>query len=165
MNEFPLLAIALAWTLHHPAWAAGADGSASDNAVQTAQVNPNLAQASNMKIRLTLNGQAVTGSLIDSPTTRDFISLLPLSLTMGDLFGREKFAQLPRAISTEGKRSHTYEVGDIALWSPGPDVAIFYRQDGQRTPSPGLIVLGRIESGVEALNSPGNAKVTIELLK
>ena len=35
---------------------------------------------------------------------------------MNDLFGREKFAHLPQAISTEGKRTHTYEVGDID-WS------------------------------------------------
>ena len=43
---------------------------------------------------------------------------------MNDLFRREKFAHLPRAISKEGKAMHTYEVGDVAHWPPGPDVAI-----------------------------------------
>jgi hypothetical protein len=38
---------------------------------------------------------------------------------MNDLFHREKFAHLPKAISTEGKRADTYEVGEIASWSPG----------------------------------------------
>ena len=47
-------------------------------------------------------------------------------MTMNDLFRREKFAYLPRAISKEGKRMHTYEVGDVAYWPPGPDVAIFH---------------------------------------
>jgi len=89
--------------------------------------------------------------LIDSETTRDFISLLPLTLTMNDLFGREKFGHLPRAISEGGKRTRTYEVGDVIYWSPGPDVAIFYRHDGQPIPSPGIIVIGKMDSGVEAL--------------
>jgi hypothetical protein len=47
-----------------------------------------------MKIRLTANGKAITASLIASGDTR-FVSLLPLTLTMNDLFGREKFGHLP----------------------------------------------------------------------
>src|SRR5205814_10022292 len=121
------------------------------------------AQPNTMKIRVTLdNGKAITANLIDSETTRDFVSLLPLTLTMNDLFGREKFGHLPRAISEGGKRTRTYEVGDVIYWSPGPDVAMFYRQDGQSIPSPGIIVMGKIDSGVEAPNVPGSVKVTIE---
>jgi hypothetical protein len=77
----------------------------------------------------------------------------------------EEFAHLPRAISKEGKRTHTYEVGDFAYWAPGPDVAIFYRHDGQEIPDPGIIVIGKIDSGVEALNVPSSVEVTVELIK
>jgi hypothetical protein len=119
----------------------------------------------NMKISVKVEGTVLTATLIDSKTTRDFISLLPLTLTMNDLFRREKFAHLPRAISKEGRRAHTYEVGDVVYWSPGPDVAIFYRHDGQEIPDPGIIVIGKIDSGVEALNVPGSAKVMVELIK
>ena len=118
-----------------------------------------------MKLRLTVDGKAMTATLIASETTRDFISLLPLTLTMNDLFGREKFAHLPRAMSKESKRTHTYEVGDVAYWPPGPDMAIFYRHDGQTIPDPGIIVIGKIESGVEALNVPSSVKVTVELIE
>lgn len=123
------------------------------------------AEANTVKIRITVNGKAITATLIDSETTRDFISLLPLTLTMNDLFGREKFGHLPRAISEGGKRTRTYEVGDVIYWSPGPDVAMFYRHDGQSIPSPGIIVMGKIDSGVEALNVPGSVKVMIELIE
>jgi hypothetical protein len=58
-----------------------------------------------MKIRLKVKDRVITATLTDSKTTRDFISLLPLPLTMNDLFRREKFAHLPRAISEEGKRT------------------------------------------------------------
>ena len=55
-----------------------------------------------------------------------------------------------------------YKVGGVAYWSPNRDVAIFYRQDGPEIPDPGLIVMGKIDSGVEALNVPGSVKVTVE---
>jgi len=116
-----------------------------------------------MKIRLKVEDKVMTATLIDSKTTRAFVSLLPLTLTMNDLFRREKFAHLPRPISEEGKRTHTYEVGQVVYWSPGRDVAIFYRNDGEKIPNPGIIVIGKIDSGVAALDVAGSVKVTIEL--
>ena len=126
--------------------------------------NTTAKQGDNMKIRLRIGNRALTGTLIGSKTAQDFVSLLPLTLTMNDLFGREKFAHLPRAISTEGKRTHTYEVGDIAYWSPGPDVAIYYQHDGEKIPKPGIIVIGKLDSGVDAFNVPGSAEVKIEVM-
>lgn len=118
-----------------------------------------------MKIRLIANGRTITAKMIDSPTVRDFVSLLPLTLTMSDLSKREKFGHLPRAISQEGRHAHTYSLGDIAYWPPGPDVAIFYRHDGEPIPDPGIIVLGKIGPEVEALNVPGSVNMTMELMK
>jgi len=118
-----------------------------------------------MKIRLKVGNKVLTATLADNKTARDFVSLLPLTLTMNDLFGREKFGHLPRAISEEGKRTHTYAIGDIAYWSPGPDVAIYYQQDGEKIPDPGIIAIGKIDSGVEALNVRGSVKVTMELME
>ena len=118
-----------------------------------------------MKIRLKVNGKSLETTLRQDETTRDFVSLLPLTLTMHDLFGREKFGHLPRAISDSGERTHSYQVGEIAYWSPGPDIAVFYRHDGQTIPAPGLIIIGKVESGVETLNVPGSLEVTIELAR
>jgi hypothetical protein len=118
-----------------------------------------------MKIRLKVGDKVLTATLADNKTARDFVSLLPLTLNMNDLFGREKFGHLPRAISGEGKRTHTYAIGDIAYWSPGPDVAIYYQQDGEKILDPGIIVIGKIDSSVEALNVRGSVKVTMELME
>jgi hypothetical protein len=76
-------------------------------------------------LKISVGDKVLTVTLDGSPAARDFESLLPLTLTMSDLFGREEYARLPRPLSQDGKRTFTYEVGDIALWSPGPDVAIF----------------------------------------
>jgi len=136
----------------------------SDAGQASAQVSARQ-QVSTMRIHIAVAGQVMEATLADNETARDFASLLPLTLSMSDLFGREKTAPLPRAISTAGPRSHTYEVGDVILWSPRPSVAIFYRHDGQTIPSPGSILIAKAHGGVEALNVPGSVRVTIELLK
>jgi hypothetical protein len=115
-----------------------------------------------VNIRFIVNDTTLTAEVIDSPTARDFISLLPLTLSMSDLFKREKYGELPRAISDGGERTHTYALGDVAYWSPGPDVAVYYRDDGERIPDPGIIVIGNITSGLEAFDVPGSVNVTIE---
>ena len=116
-----------------------------------------------VKIKLTIDNKILTATLADNATARDFASLLPLTLTMNDLFRREKFGHLSRAISDKGKRTHTYQIGDLAYWSPSHDVAVYYRQDGEKIPEPGIIVIGKIDSGVAAFDVAGSVKVTIEL--
>ena len=116
-----------------------------------------------VKIKLTIDNKILTATLADNATARDFASLLPLTLTINDLFRREKFGHLPRAISDKGKRTHTYQIGVLAYWSPSHDVAVYYRQDGEKIPEPGIIVIGKIDSGVAAFDVAGSVKVTIEL--
>ena len=120
-------------------------------------------QPRSMKLRLGLDGAVVTATLVDNKTSRELASLLPLTLTMNDLFRREKYGRLPRAISTEGRRSYSFEVGDIAYWSPAHDLAVFYRQDGEAVPTPGIIVVAKLDSGVDAFDVPGSMKVRLEL--
>ena len=117
----------------------------------------------NMKININVSGKTVTATLMDNPTAKDFVSLLPLTMSMKDLFGREKFGHLQRALSEKGPRTNTYEVGDIAYWSPGHDLAIYYRHDGGLIPSPGVIPIAKINAGSEVFNVPGSVKVSIEI--
>lgn len=135
---------------------AAGDGSVS--------LEPEAQSRSSMRISLTFPDKTLTATLTGSETSRDFVSLLPLTLTMRDLFGREKYARLPRAPADSADRRHTYEVGQLIYWSPGPDVAVYYRDDGERIPGPGIIVLGTVGSDVEALNVPGSVRVTIDLV-
>jgi hypothetical protein len=113
-----------------------------------------------MKLTLRVEDKTTTATLIDNETTRDLVAMLPLTLTMHDMFGREKFAHLPKAMSEAGERTSHYEIGDVIYWPPGPDMTIFYRRDG-RSYKDGMIVIGKIESGVEALNVPGSLEVTL----
>ena len=118
-----------------------------------------------MKINIKIGGKILTATLADNATARDFVSVLPLKVSMNDLLGREKYVNLPKALSEKGPRTKRYEVGEIAYWSPSHDFAIYYRQDGESIPSPGIIPIAKIDAGAEAFNVSGSVKVTIELAK
>jgi hypothetical protein len=57
-----------------------------------------------MKIRMDVEGTAITATLVDNATSRDFVSLLPLTLTLEDYAATEKISDLPRRLSTEVHR-------------------------------------------------------------
>ncbi|WP_050370155.1 cyclophilin-like fold protein [Streptomyces acidiscabies] len=116
-----------------------------------------------MRIRLTAGETVLDATLNDNPTARDFASLLPLTLQTHDLLKREKYGHLPRPLAAGGEPRSSYEIGNVAYWSPGPDIAIFYDHDGESIPDPGIIILGEIGSGADALKKyDGTVDVTIE---
>jgi hypothetical protein len=124
---------------------------------------PCVAENGTMKIRLKLGDKVLTATLNDSKTSRDFMSLLPLTLTVKDYAGTEKISDLPKSLSTEGAPSGSDPfVGDITYYAPWGNLAIFYKDFGY---SRGLVILGKIDSGIEAFQVPGSVKVTIELTK
>ena len=113
-----------------------------------------------MKIRLTFDGKVVEATLLDNATARDFLSLLPITLVLEDYNSTEKIGYPARKLSTAGAPAGVDpSVGDIAYYAPWGNLAIFYKDFGY---SSGLIGLGRIDSGIEALSVPGSLKVTIE---
>ena len=127
-----------------------------------ADPSPSSTEARTMKIRMTINGQVTTATLDDNATARDFLSLLPLTLTLEDYASTEKIAYPPRRLSTEGAPAGIDpEVGDIAYYAPWGNLALFYKDFGY---SAGLIRLGRFDGGVEIINARGRLKVTIEAL-
>ena len=122
-------------------------------------------RTTNVKIRIKVGDKKITATVANNETARDFVSVLPLTVTMNDLFGREKYGDLPKALSEKGPRQKRYEVGDVAYWSPAHQFAIYYHQDGESIPSPGIIPIATIDGGAEAFKVPGSVKMTIELAK
>ncbi|PFO06604.1 hypothetical protein COJ85_06760 [Bacillus sp. AFS076308] len=97
----------------------------------------------------------------DNPTSKDFLSLLPMTLTFEDYAGTEKISNLPKKLTKEDAPSGCdASVGNFTYYSPWGNLAIFYRDFGFAN---GLIKLGKIESGIEKLASmKGNFTVTFE---
>ena len=123
---------------------------------------PTTQPASNMKISLKLQDKTLTATLYDTPTARDFASMLPLTLTLEDYSKTEKISDLPKRLTKEGAPAGADpSVGDIAYYAPWGNLALFYKDF---TYSEGLILLGKLGGGAETLSVPGSVKVTIELL-
>jgi len=100
---------------------------------------------------------------MDNATARDFFALLPITLALEDHAGTEKISTLPRKLPTAGAPAGgDPSVGDIAYYAPWGNLAIFYKDFGY---SRGLVLLGRIDSSIEAFRVAGRPKVTIERVR
>lgn len=153
--------LALAMCLNQFACGMGKDTVSSMSPAQTNEVSNK--KAEDMKVRITIGEKLITATLTDSEAARDFVSLLPLTLTLEDYNKTEKISDLPKRLSTKGTPSGSDpSVGDIAYYAPWGNLAIYYRDFGY---SSGLVLLGKIDGEVEAFNKPGSVKATMELVK
>ncbi|WP_073014020.1 cyclophilin-like fold protein [Roseibium suaedae] len=111
-------------------------------------------------IRIIIEGQALPATLDDTPAGRDFAALLPLDLTLTDYHGIEKVADLPRELDTTGApASYAPKTGDITLYAPWGNLAIFYKPFQS---SRGLVRLGEFDGPIDALIRNGSFHVRIE---
>ena len=158
-----LLALALTVSLNQTACGAAKSTGGSTPPAQTNEASNKKAKTEGMKVRVTIGEKVVTATLTDSEAARDFVSLLPLTLTLEDHNKTEKISELPKRLSTKGAPSGSDpSVGDIAYYAPWGNLAIYYKDFGY---SGGLVILGKIDGDVEAFNAPGSIKATIELVK
>lgn len=115
-----------------------------------------------MKIKFTIGEDEYIATMNNSKSAKDFIALLPMTLTLKDYVGREKISDLPKRLSTAGSPGGTgASIGDLTFYAPWGTLAIFYRDFGH---TPGLIKLGTIDNGGEKLASykhPIEAKIDL----
>ena len=113
-----------------------------------------------MKIQIRIGEKKLTATMRDSATTVDFLSLLPLKLTLKDYARTEKIADLRKKLTTHGAPAGSEpSAGDIAYYAPWGNLAIFYKDFDY---SAGLIILGKLDSGLELLTEFGAGNITIE---
>ncbi|CAN5255110.1 hypothetical protein BH10PSE4_BH10PSE4_35130 [soil metagenome] len=121
-----------------------------------------LAKEQPMRIRITAKDQSFTAVLDNSETARDFVSLLPIEVTLDDYNQTEKVADLPRRLSTAGAPDGADPVaGDIAYYAPWGNLALYYRDFAY---SRGLVRLGRLEGDAAALGDMARSRARIEIV-
>lgn len=113
----------------------------------------------NQQLVITFGDEQLKATIEDNATTRDLIEQLPMTITMHDLYNREKYVEISGLAVEETNISH-YSKGDISYWTPGEAFVIYYK--GNQEPLNGLVKMGEILKGVELLaNYPGDIEVTI----
>lgn len=66
----------------------------------------------------------------DTPTTRDFLSMLPMTLEFEDYGGREKITYPARPFDYDGAPGITPQAGDLFSYMPWGNLGFFYDADG-----------------------------------
>ncbi len=112
------------------------------------------------RINVIIEGEVLSATLDDTVAGRDFATMLPLELTLTDFHGAEKIADLPRALDlSEAPASYRPEKGDITVYAPWGNLAIFYKPFQT---SRGLVRLGEFDGSMEALIKETDIPVRIE---
>ncbi|MFP5076405.1 cyclophilin-like fold protein [Rhizobium sp. YIM 134829] len=126
-----------------------------------AATHANKQEKTAMRIGMRFAGRDLTATLFDNPSARDFFSLLPLDLEVEDFGGNEKIAYLPRKLSVEGHGPFGNEQPyDLCYYMPWGNLAMFFAPYKH----PGLVRLGRFETGMEALHLAGRYPLRIEAI-
>lgn len=114
---------------------------------------------SSLNMNITVGNRTLIATMEDNASGRDFLSRLPLEAVLNDYQSAEKiFYPDPELITVGVTRGCAPVPGDITIYAPGGNVAIFYKNGSY---SNHLIKIGHIED-VEALSVPGNVSVKFE---
>lgn len=114
-----------------------------------------------MKLKINIGENMATAVLYDNPTSRDFATMLPLTVEMDDYANTEKIFYPSQKLSTEdAPKGFKPSEGDITLYAPWGNIALFYKDFSY---SNGVIPLGKITNGIAYFKVKGKITVTIEL--
>jgi hypothetical protein len=134
-------------------------GTTASATPEPSTTGPDTAEA---RVRFTAGDAEIIVRTADNPTSRDFVSMLPLTLDFQDFAGNEKISYLPRRLTTEGSTGSSPANGDLTYYVPWGNLAFFYNADGGYSDQ--LIMIGTIESGYELLDDLEDGPVTVDLI-
>ncbi len=116
----------------------------------------------NGKIKITVNSQTFTATLLDNNSAKAFKEILPLTITMTELNSNEKYYDLPISLPTNSSNPGTIKNGDLMLYG-SKTLVLFYKTFST---SYSYTKLGSVDDGTGlalALGS-GNVSITFELV-
>ena len=123
---------------------------------------PDAPDAASLNINIIVDEQTITTTMEDNGAARDFLSRLPLEVTLEDYNnGTEKIFYPDPALSLDDTpRGCEPKAGDITIYEPWGNVAIFCRDWSE---SNSLIKIGHIDdNGISLLQGTENVNVRFE---
>jgi hypothetical protein len=98
----------------------------------------------------------------DNPAVRDFLSMLPLTITVEEFAGREKISYLPRELRHGGSPGSDPESGDLIYFVPWGNLGFYYNAEGIGY-SDDTIHLGTYDASLDQLERL-EGEVTVEVI-
>jgi hypothetical protein len=133
-------------------------------------VTPSLAHAQSSDVVGTIvrfsGGDASVDVTIgeDNPTVRDFLSLLPVTIELEELNGREKIGYFSRKLTTDGSPGSDPGNGDLIYFSPWGNIGFYYNAAGIEY-SDLTIHIGTYDATQERLERLASGPVTVEIVE
>jgi hypothetical protein len=112
-------------------------------------------------ITIRIGDKGFPATLADNATARAFEKLLPLSITMTELNGNEKFARLSVSVPTRASTPSGIQTGDLMMY--GSSTLVLFYKSFRTTYS--YTSIGRLDdpAALEAALGSGNVDVTFEI--
>lgn len=112
------------------------------------------------RINIKVGSATFTATLLDNAAATAFNARSPLTLSMQELNGNEKFAQLPSSLPTHASNPGTIQTGDLMLYGSAT-LVLFYKTFPT---SYSYTNLGRVDNpaGLAAALGSGNVTVTFD---
>ncbi len=123
---------------------------------------PDAPDVASLNMNMIVGGQTITATMEDNGAARDFLSRLPLEVTLDDYNnGTEKIFYPDPALNLDDTpRGCTPKAGDITIYEPWGNVAIFCRDWSE---SNSLIKIGHIDgNGISLLQGAESMNVRFE---
>lgn len=115
----------------------------------------------NGKIKITVNSQTFSATLLDNNSAKAFKELLPMTINMTELNGNEKYYDLPNKLPTKSSNPGTIHNGDLMLYGSNT-LVLFYKS----FPTPySYTRIGSMDdpTGLEEALGTGNVSVTFDI--
>ncbi|HEY5235221.1 MAG TPA: cyclophilin-like fold protein [Rhabdochlamydiaceae bacterium] len=136
--------------------------SASSCSKEDGKINTeNNTPMTNGKIKIKVNSQTFTATLLDNNSAKAFKEMLPLTMNMIELNGNEKYYDLPNSLPTNSSNAGTIKNGDLMLYGSKTFV-LFYKTFSTSYSYTKLGSVNDVTGLATALGS-GNVTVTFEL--
>lgn len=129
----------------------GGDNNGNDNG------NNGEESEMNRNITVRAGGRSFAATLEDNATARAFVALLPMTVTMNEMNGNEKYHYLSDNLPTDSYRPGTIRSGDLMLYGSSC-VVLFYETFSS---SYNYTRIGRLDNPSELASALGRGDVTV----
>lgn len=131
-----------------------------DNGTVINEENTDTVTTKTTKIKISVNSQTFTATLSDNETAKAFVRLLPMTISMTELNGNEKYYDLPSSLQTNSSNPQTIKNGDLMLYG-SRTLVLFYKTFSTSYSYTKLGAVDDVTNFASALGS-GNVNVTFE---
>lgn len=108
-------------------------------------------------MRIEIGNQTFTATLADNETAAAFLALLPMTVTMNELNGNEKYCNLASDLPTASYRPGTIRSGDIMLY--GSDCVVLFYETFSSSYS--YTRIGQVDDPTGLVAAVGTGRVTV----